>query len=276
MTKENPNRDIIQDPKPLNFSAVLADRQATWRRIDSFDFIDRLGGIAIADTELLQLSHHIPIAIDRNDDRLQVIAILATPFQRLPLVGKQGQWMRSYMPIALRCLPFRKAGDNLEIAVDLEGGQDELSMTAADGNFSPELRSISQLLGRLEAGKRRLQVAAETLLIADVLVPLQLAKLPDQTSASSRAYTVDPNRYATLSKQRTAHIARDDLLAIDLAAACIFSQRLMPGPISVQASAGSSAIPIERREPLLEFGSNTQLDSSELFSFENFNAAKFE
>jgi hypothetical protein len=224
-------------------------------------------------------SHHLPIAIDLVDGRLQVIAITTPQFQRAPLTDGEGRWLRGYAPIALRCLPFRSApdrdGEALEIAVNLgELGGPALPLAEADGSPTQEVKQIAGLLRRLEIGKRRLQAAAEKLLIADVLAPFQSVRLPGAAAVRSRALTVDRNKFAALSNRRVAHIASDSFLAIDLATACLFSQRLTPGLISVATEPKRTTDGDRIEEITVEFRPGVQIDDSELFSFELFSGAK--
>ncbi len=234
--------------------------------------------MALSDSEILLSSHHLPIAIDHVGDRLEVVAMTAPQFQRAPLVNAEGQWLRGYVPIAMRCLPFRltvnaAGAETLEIATAIQGNNGaDIAMRDTEGAFTGEIRQIVGLLRRLEAGRQKLRAAAEKLLIADVLVPFRLARLPGSNSTQSRALTVDPNRFSALSNRRAAHLAKDDFLAIDLASACLFSQRLMPGPISVASEAKPATAAVATAdEAVLGFRPTAQLDDSELFSFELFS-----
>jgi hypothetical protein len=236
--------------------------------------------VPLADSELLLTSHHLPIAIDYVDDRLQVVAIIKSQFLRSAAIGANGQWRKGYLPIALRCLPFRAVAGNteaekLEIALNLdEADGTALPVFAADGSLAPEVSQIGKLLERLERGKRRLQKAAETLFIAGLLSPFQLARLPD-TVVNARALTVDRNKLSALSNSRAAHLAKDSFLPIDVASACIFSQRLMSNLVSVvtepDQSTDRDSLAAERESTLAGLQSNVRLDESQLFSFELFD-----
>jgi hypothetical protein len=267
---------IMQDAEPIRFERVRLD--ATWRRPVSFAFVSELGQIPISDSELLLSSHYLPIAIEHVDDGLQVVAITRPQFHRAPLIDANGGWLRSYAPLALRCLPFRAVSGNsdaLEIAPNLgQPAGPPLPLSSVDGAPTREIEQIMKLLRRLEAGKRRLQAAAEKLLIADVLAPFQLARLPGIAAISSRALTVDRNKFAALSSRRAAHIAKDDFLAIDLATACLFSQRLTPSLISIATEPKNSTEAGKNEEYSLDFRPSTQLDDTELFSFELFSGTK--
>jgi len=257
----------------IRYVRLQLDAATRWRRRESFACVSQLGQLALSDSELLVSSHHLPIAIDSGDDRLQVVAITSPQFQRTPLVDADGQWRRGYAPIALRCLPFRlgvEGGDTLEIATNLQGhATAEAPVLDDKGELAAEIKQAVALLRRLEAGKRRLQMAAEKLLIADVLAPFQVMRAPGGASVRSRILTVDRNKLAALSPRRISHIARDDFLPIDLVAACLFSQRLVPAPISVATEPGAAASEPDQ-PPRIQFNANTQLDDSELFSFDAF------
>jgi hypothetical protein len=272
------DRDVAQATNPVHFVPFHFDGSAKWRRPESFAFVSRLDRILISDSELLQLSHHLPIAIEQANGRLQVVAITSPQFQRTPLTNAQGRWRRGYAPIALRCLPFRTAenagaADMLEIAVDVAGANaTALPVRGNDGTPAPEIKQTMALLKRLEAGRRRLEAAAEKHLIAGVLAPFQLARLQGKAAIRSSALTVDRNKVAALSNRRIAHISKDNFLAIDLAAACLFSQRLVPGPVSV---ATESARPLDDAgESAITFKPSALVDDSELFSFELFSGTK--
>jgi hypothetical protein len=258
----------------IRYVRLPLDAAARWRRRESFACVAQLGQLPLSDSELLVCSHHLPIAIDSLHDRLQVVAITSSQFQRTPLVDAEGQWRRGYAPIALRCLPFRLAEDGggaLEIAVNLRGHAAAEAPALDDkGTVAADIKQAVGLLRRLEAGRRRLQLAAEKLLIADVLAPFQVMRAPGGASVRSRILTVDRNKFAALSQKRVSHIARDDFLAIDLVAACLFSQRLVPAPISVAVEPGAAAEIDPGQAPQIQFKSNTQLDDSELFSFDAF------
>lgn len=268
-----------QPAKAVEFAPVTTDGPISWRRPGSLGFVGDIGQMALSDSEILLSSHHLPIAIDHIGDRLEVVAMTAPQFQRAPLVNADGQWLRGYVPIALRCLPFRltvndAGAETLEIAATIQGSNGaDIALRDADGAFTGEIRQIVGLLRRLEGGRQKLRAAAEKLLIADVLVPFRLARLPGSNPTHSRALTVDPNRFSALSNRRAAHLAKDDFLAIDLASACLFSQRLMPGPISVasETKPASNVAATTSDEAVLGLRPTAQLDDSELFSFELFS-----
>lgn len=271
MTQENPT---------ITFAKVAAGNPPHWRRPRSFEFVRAIPHVPLADTEVLQTSLYLPVVIDYAPDGPRVVAATNPRFHRWPMTGSGGKWLRTYLPICLRCLPFRTVRDadgntGIEVAIDLgEKDQPALPTFSANGALTPEVQKIAALLRRLEEGKQALQKAAEMLLIADVLTSLRLANIPDAAPAN-RYLTVDRNKFASLSNSRVAHIIRDGFLPIDLAAACIASQRLMPTLVSVatadQTGAGHSKAISTRIDDLVStLTLNVEVDPSELFSFEQF------
>jgi hypothetical protein len=264
----------------IEFAPVAAGKPTHWRRPASYAFARQIPHVPLSDSEILNTSHQLPIVIDYGNDGPRVVAITNPRFHRAPMTGADGKWLRGYMPICLRCFPFRLLrgpGDNtaLEVAGNLgDAGQPELPMFAADGTLTPEVKNFVGLLRRLETGKQALQKSAEMLLIADVLTSFQMANLPGATPAH-RYLTVDRNKFAALSNSRVAHLVRDGFLPIDLAAACIFSQRLMPTLVSVAFAAPHRAerektIETEIDHLVSDLALTVQVDDGELFSFERY------
>lgn len=268
--------------KPITFSLVANSANRGWRRPGSFTFANHISQIPLSNTELLLTSHHLPVAIDYFEDRPRVVAIVNSRFQRTPAITPDGRWRKGYMPIALRCLPFRLAGgagaNALEIAVNLaETDGPEKPLFTPQSSLTPEVQRIEALLRLLEEGKEQLQKAAEKLLIADVLRPLRFS---DRNSdVSPRTFTVDQNKFGALAHARLAYIVRDSFLPIDLAAACIFSQRLMATLVSVASDdegrkGANSAVPALTLDILTALKLDVEVDDSELFSFERFEETK--
>lgn len=267
--------------EPIKFESVSASDTPAWRKPASFSFLSEIAQVPLSDSEVLQTSHHLPLAIDYLNDGPRVVAIVQPQFHRTPVIGANGQWQKGYMPIALRCLPFRLAPNadgkmDLEIAANLDSGETAgMPVRQSDGSLAAEVKHIEALLRRLEQGKHNLRRAAEILLIADVLTPLKMASMPEAASTGRRLLIVDRNKFAALSNSRVAHLVKNGFLPIDLAVASIFSQRLMPTLVAV-ASEGRAAGRQERgvAAGIDEFSSalalDIQVDDSELFSFERF------
>ncbi len=123
----------------LTFEPVASSGLKAWRRAKRFAWLDQVGAVPIADTELLNLAHHCPIAIHIDGGAPTVVCLLRSEFLRASRVGKDGRWKLAYQPLALRTLPFRArnvAGDRIvevarELAESPEGGDPVVMFTEA-------------------------------------------------------------------------------------------------------------------------------------------------
>jgi hypothetical protein len=267
---------LIGAPPP--FRSLTNRPTGGWRRPRRFSFVEQIGAVPLSETEFLQTSLHLPLAIRQRSGACEVIAVVRSDFLARPVVRTDGGWLPSYMPIALRCLPFRHAGRSssggplLEMAADLGDDTATLPFATEDGATHREFATIVSLLARLEAGREALSRAAAALLVADLLIRLHSTDADRPLPGDLDLLVVAPARLRQLTPARTAALARDGFLALDLATACVFSARLWashlrpeapteppvdPVPISGHASFG--AYPIELR-----------IDDSALFSFEAF------
>ena len=271
---------MVREINSIRFTSLPNQDHKVWRRPKSFTFVNEISQVPLSDSEILLTSHYLPIAIDVVEEGLQVVAVTTPKFQRSPLIGPEGQWQRGYMPIAFRCLPFRtisgaRKNETLEMAVNLnEEDETVLPIFSIDGSLSPPVARIATLLHRLEEGKQVLQKAAEKLLIADVLTSFQMTSLTGAAPIPSRLLTVDRNKLEAMSKSRAAHLVNHDFLPMDLAAACIFSQRLMPklfsiATNSIQADERPKIVPVGIDDLMISL-QDIKIDESELFSFEQF------
>jgi hypothetical protein len=253
-----------------------------WRRPPSFAFASALTHLPLADSELLQSSHHLPIVIAETDDGLHVVTLLQAGLTRVPAVDEGGRWRRSYMPIALRCLPFRLAlplgaVPKLEIAPELgiapPDTQGAPLMSTADA-LQADLQPLASLLTRLEAGHRRLNLAAERLFLAGAL-----ARLEGIPTDKGRYLTVDPEAFESLAPEHCAFLTRDHFLPLDLVAACLFSRRLLTDAVARLTSAPKRTDPADRSTIATEVNDllrhvndvDMRIDDSELFSIDAFN-----
>ena len=96
--------------RPLHFEALGDGPGDVWRRPRQFRFLDRVGTVPLSDSELLQTSLYLPLAVQEGAGTHEVVAVVHPDFLARPPVRAGGRWGQFYMPIALRCLPFRRAG----------------------------------------------------------------------------------------------------------------------------------------------------------------------
>jgi hypothetical protein len=269
--------------EPIEFKPLTHISPAVWRKPTSLAFAQQVSQIPLSDSELLLTSSCIPIAIDCISDRPRVVAIIDQRFQRSPVIGQNGQWQKAYLPLALRCLPFRLSGGTsgagtIEMAINLPHGDEPGSpLFAGTDRLSPEVNAIATLLRRLENGKQQLQHAASQLLIAGVLTPIRLGRNPN--GENGRSFTVSRDQFNTLSGPRAALLAKDSFLAIDLAVACIFSQRHLAtlvsvAPESATTTDASTSVSPTTDEFINPVRLNVHIDDQMLFSYEQHHSGR--
>lgn len=201
---------------------------AGWSEPQDWRFARALEHIPLNDTEMLQVSHFLPIMVHVQGRVVQVVAPLKPTYQDVRLFGAVGQWLPSYTPIALRCMPFALAeqegeATKIRVATNLfpaDGPAAEVAAAAGADSIVKVLRTLDMV----GAGQKRLAQAAEMLLLAGICVKLGTSADDIETDGY---YTVDATRFRELPNLTIATAARASFLALDLASACLFSSRLL-------------------------------------------------
>lgn len=267
--------------RDMHFVPVEAAGVTGWGRPQRLDQIDRLGFLPVADTELLNLAHHCPIAIQLNSGSPSVVCLLGEAFLRESRVNGEGRWLAPYMPLALRSLPFRsrlvKGQRVVEIAPDLAAPAEPaaLPLLEADGTPGKDYAAVLAMLGVIERGAARLADAARLLLAADLLIPLGR----EAEGSAEGLMVMSGERLEALPPLRAAALAADRCLAFDLAAASLFSRRwLAEGLVHdrpVEVAAAAPAPPLVMLDQGLRdaIDQPLMLDASPLFSFDDFLVA---
>lgn len=270
--------------EPFQFDALVDRPDGVWRRPRRFGFVDRVGAVPLSDTELLQTSHHLPLAVREVCGTLEVIAVIHSAFLANPAVRAEGRWLPRYMPIALRCLPFRRSDRDaskagaLEIARDLDAGDDAVALPCIEdgGRLHQDVAAINALLERLDVGRARLARAAASLMAADLLAPLASTNPQEALADDVRLLVVHPGHLQRLTHARTVALASDGPLALDLATAIVFSSRLWKSHLSPHPAGDSDghrhagdvfSVDSHSRNA---FPFDLRIDDSSLFSFEAF------
>lgn len=268
----------------LRFEPLRDWRDGTWRRPRQFRFLDRLGFVPLSDSELLQTSLYLPLAVREGVGTYEVVAVVHPAFLAQQPLRTDGRWRLSYMPIALRCLPFRN-GDRvatgeatLEMAADLEADDDSVVLPLTEnGRMQQDLARLISLLDRLEKGKARLSSAAASLVAADLLVPLVSTDAGNALAADVKLLVIDPQRLRKLTPSRTVALAADSFLPLDLATAFVFSSRLWapnlaPDRTTMDDNGQTPAVDPAwlGQNAQAAFAIELRIDDSSLFSFDTF------
>lgn len=255
---------------PVDDSAVTR-----WSRPARLDFLHRLRAVPVADTELLHLSHYCPVVVALAEDGPRVAVLLDPALLRLSPVGRDGRWRHPYAPIALRNLPFWPGARRAEISVAPElvgdAADDGFAMRDQEGRPTEQFAAVVTWIERLQHGMRRLSDAAKLLVAADVLAPLGVVQPRTLQAKDTGYWTVSPDKFNALEAERAAALSADACLPLDLAAACLFSRRLLARSISLIESENekrrdpAERAPLDFVEPL---DLHVRLDSSPLFSLD--------
>lgn len=265
----------------LAFSPVEAAALRGWRRPTRFDWAERLGLLPIADTELLNLSHYCPIAIEMGPAGPSVVCVLKRSHLRTVRIGQDGRWLPAYAPLALRTMPFRmrtqRGARIVEVAAlpEQAGGEGEMLPLLFEGKPSGDYKVVLELLENLAKGSARLAQAARVLMAADLLVPIAL---DEEDIEESTLMAVSSDRLFQLPPIRAAALIIDSCLPFDLAAASVFSRRwLVDGvvrerPVAAMDTVGTAVAQVG----ILDHGLRDaidqplELDAGALFSFDDF------
>lgn len=270
---------------PLHFEALGASPDGAWRPPRQFRFLDRVGTVPLSDSELLQTSLYLPLAVQESAGTHEVVGVVHPDFLARSPIRTDGRWGHFYMPIALRCLPFRRAGQatggansKLEIATELDADDDAvlLPLFGDNGRLHQDLVGVASLLDRLETGKARLASAAASLVAADLLVPLISTNAANALAGDVKLLVIEPRRLRRLTPARTVALAADGFLPLDLATAFVLSSRLWASNLAPAPSTDDAAQiaivdpPSCGQHAQGTFAIELRIDDSSLFSFDTF------
>jgi hypothetical protein len=246
--------------------------------------MERVKLIPVAATEFLFVAHLLPlvITVDRKGHDLMMIVSPSTLVRQIVAPGNV--WMAPYQPVFLRALAFQLVAQPVNDPLqDLLPNARAALLTAdagepvvgIDGQPTPFVRNLHQLLITAQTGREGLKQALEDLLIAGVATPLdnKAKALTAGLERPPRLYSVSPSRLAQLSPLVVGRLARNSFLAIEMAHAIAFSRRwlkpaLLPdeplpqSAVSAMADAISRPAQAMRVEPLA-----MGFDESDLFQF---------
>jgi len=265
----------------LNFVPLSDYPEATWSPPQDLFWIEDVGCIPIADTEMLGLAHFCPITIEMDESTPRVVAVVKSSYVAHSLLTDSGRWKAPYSPLALRAMPFRNAtnpADGIEICPEMAGASRDperrMAMVGQKGGVTNAFAQVQTMLKRLRLGGTRLSNAAKTLIGLDVLTPL--APLTGQHSRPH--YTLRIGDLLALPASRILSLTTDACCPLDLACAMTFSSRaltplaLTRNLVPVQAAYAGVREKLYGHALIEPLDDEFQLDHSELFSLEGDSA----
>ncbi|MEP9366536.1 SapC family protein [Xanthobacter sp. VNH20] len=257
----------------FGFRPLRQSETSLWSRPRSFGFTEAMERVAIAESELLQSSHHLPILVETGGLGVRVVAGLSSRLLRHPLLDGQGRWSRPYVPLRLRCLPFSIAlvpsGGESKVTVLVsdvllsdETNQGGAPILGEDGAATPQVVELMRLLMRAEASNAALAQAAEQLMLADLLLPI------GPSSDGGTLWTVATERLAAVTAARAALLAKPNMLASQLLFCLLFSRRMLHSDLGIEVhrieQEPSKPQAIAAADPTNLSGLNFAMDESDL------------
>ncbi len=265
----------------LAFSPLADYGESSWSRPADLFWLDRLGILPVADTEILALAHFCPIAIDIAGGSPRVVAVVHSRHVAHQLLSDDGRWKPPYAPLAIRTMPFRNAPagrGGIEICLEIaqaEGDQRlRQLMFGQKGGATQAWTSIQTMLSHLRKGAPRLANAAKVLLGLDMPSPIATVAGGQPAVLS----TIRTDDLLAIEPGRIVALTADSCCPLELATAMAFSRRwLAPEALHGEARRHAPVMPGVREklyghalaEPLDE---TFALDHSPLFSFDEFSA----
>jgi hypothetical protein len=205
--------------------------------------------LPVSHTELHLASLYFPIAVGFHAELPALGLILGPQYLRYPAVDASGKWQGGYKPIALRCFPLQSAeigADPLSdvlVAADCcrLGDNDGIALVDGSGAPSPVVREIHRLLGLLRESRAKFAEALDRLLIANLLVPLASTQSGSSGKDALPLHVVDGARFLAADRGALSAMARHGFSALDVAVACLSSQRLLQEQYRPRLAATSGA-----------------------------------
>jgi hypothetical protein len=185
--------------------------------------------LPVSHTELQLACLYFPIAVSFKTGHPALGLVLDAQYLKYPAVDSCGKWRGGYKPIAVRCFPLQSAEIGADPLSDILVASDSRHLVEAGGiplvdgggAPSPLILEVHRLLRLLQESREKFAPAIDRLLIANLLVPL------DATEAAEPLYVVDGARFLQADKRALCAMARHSFTALDVAVACLSSQRLL-------------------------------------------------
>lgn len=224
-----PTPNLYRDPVPLTAETHAGCRLAPVR---DWGIARGLNAVPLSAIECIEAACEFPIAfVPTGQDaqgRVQVspVALLGLREGENLFVGADGAWLASYLPAFLRRYPFAYAADPgdpsgaLRLVVDAGwagfGGDTGEVVLDTDGQPTPLLQAVRQLLDNFEREMLRTRVLCERLVALNLLRGGEIqGTLPDgQPLKAGGFYMVDEARLATLADEAVIELHRLGLLGL--------------------------------------------------------------
>jgi hypothetical protein len=161
--------------------SAVAHAGKAWRRPENYGFAAQDAVVPVTGLEFSQVGMVMPIAFSLQGDRYDAVAVMSLLPGRNMFVGPSGQWLGSYIPVALRTFPFRSVPiqgredsalcvvEDSGLIVDADGKAEPLF--DADNRLAASVEAVWKMLVEVEANRRKTAVAIAALQEAGLICP---------------------------------------------------------------------------------------------------------
>ncbi len=234
-------------PKTGKAALVALKERRDWRYVAPTDhrWVEALAWQPIALREMHLVAQYLPLGIRKVKDQWLLGVLLSRDLVTRQLVDASGRWQAGSLPIALRCFPFQATGTGGTVMTDLVvpraspflSRTDGIALLGPGGAPSAKLTELHALACLIRDSRKVAAPFLDHLAIADLLVPLAATVGGGQADC----YTISRGRFAALPSRVLAAMGRTAFTSLDIAVACLFSQRhLQAGALD---KAADSALP---------------------------------
>ncbi len=224
----------------VQFVAVSQERHASkkWQRHANYGFAATEALAPIVGAELSKAALSMPLAFSEQAGHYTLVAVLSLVPGRNMFVGPDGRWFGNYVPACLRAHPFnllpQPGTGQLVLCVDEGSGLVvEKNITGeeffdAEGNVSPALKPVMELLTQLHRSRQATDLAVSVLAQAGVIKPWPIKVKSEQgEQAIGGLHCIDEVALGALSN--------DDFMKLRIALPIAYAQLLSQGRLDVFA-----------------------------------------
>ena len=149
-----------------------------WRKPANYSFVTAQPILPLVSVEFSRAAVSMPIAFVAAEGRYVPVAMMSPIAGRNLFIGPSGQWLGTYMPAALAGYPFRfsKVEGKAELVLCIDedsiapNGVGE-SFFDSDGNLSPPVKAVMELLKPVESARAFTENAMAALAQAGLFQP---------------------------------------------------------------------------------------------------------
>jgi hypothetical protein len=235
------------------------------RPISSFAFAAKATVVSIYGSEIVLMSHEVPIVFLREGGNFVPSALVGVRAGQNLMLDPQGRWIGAHIPAIWRRGPFRlgrvEGEQEPRMVLCLEDSSDLISETEGNPLFddsgapSALVSAATNLLSQLERDIRATQTICALLDEMGLIVPwaLEIAQPDGQKQRVSDLFHIDEKKIATLSGEDLVRLRDAGTLAV------IYAHLLSLSKISVLGRLAKMADEREQHQATVQKG-NLNLD----------------